>query len=98
MNLLYGVNDSMKIAEEMFFKGYIDEALDLMADAVNTLQNIINESKQKEIEYLSLFKAGIKLLEDDYLGGSGSRGYGQIKITLNEPEHKTIETYLNERV
>jgi len=58
MNLLYGVNDSMKIAEEMFFKGYIDEALDLMADAVNTLQNIngvnyryISESfgKAKEI-------------------------------------------------
>ena len=65
---------------------------------VNIIADSDMEAKQKEIEYLSLFKAGIKLLEDDYLGGSGSRGYGQIKITLNEPEHKTIETYLNERV
>ena len=27
----------------------------------------------------------IKLLENDYLGGHGSRGYGQVKIELNEP-------------
>ena len=29
---------------------------------------------------LELFKKGIRLLENDYLGGSGSRGYGQIKF------------------
>lgn len=28
----------------------------------------------------------IKLLEDDYLGGHGSRGYGQVKIDLVNPE------------
>ena len=33
----------------------------------------------------------IKLLEDDYLGGHGSRGYGQVKIDLVKPngEDKT---------
>lgn len=34
----------------------------------------------KESELMDLFKKGIKLLENDYLGGSGSRGYGQIKF------------------
>ena len=29
---------------------------------------------------LNLFKKGIHLLENDYLGGSGSRGYGQIRF------------------
>ena len=31
----------------------------------------------------------IQLLQDDYLGGHGSRGYGQVEIKLNEPEEKT---------
>lgn len=29
---------------------------------------------------MALFEKGIRLLENDYLGGSGSRGYGQIKF------------------
>lgn len=27
--------------------------------------------------------AGLKMIEDDYLGGSGSRGYGRVKININ---------------
>lgn len=34
----------------------------------------------KEDELIGLFEKGIRLLENDYLGGSGSRGYGQIKF------------------
>lgn len=33
-----------------------------------------------ELELVALFEKGIRLLENDYLGGSGSRGYGQIKF------------------
>lgn len=33
-----------------------------------------------EQEMMALFEKGIRLLENDYLGGSGSRGYGQIKF------------------
>ncbi len=29
---------------------------------------------------IALLKKGISLIENDYLGGSGSRGYGQVKI------------------
>ncbi len=53
------------------------------------------EANTNEIAHLKLFNQGIKLLEDDYLGGSGSRGYGQVKFTLKEPIHKPIEDYLN---
>jgi len=36
---------------------------------------------EKDLENLS---AGLKLLQDDYLGGSGSRGYGKIKVEVKE--------------
>ncbi len=34
----------------------------------------------KEEDFLALLLEGINALENDYLGGSGSRGYGQIKF------------------
>lgn len=39
-----------------------------------------------EKEFIELFMEGIKLLEADYIGGSGTRGYGHIKIELGEPK------------
>ena len=38
-----------------------------------------------EQELMALFEKGIRLLENDYLGGSGSRGYGQIKFGERKP-------------
>lgn len=39
------------------------------------------EQTEKEVlEDVQIFKDGIKLLELDYLGGSGSRGYGKVKL------------------
>lgn len=35
----------------------------------------------KENDLLALLRRGINALENDYLGGSGSRGYGQIKFS-----------------
>jgi CRISPR-associated protein Csm3 len=40
--------------------------------------NIWEDDKEEDL--LALFEKGIRLLENDYLGGSGSRGYGQIKF------------------
>jgi len=31
-------------------------------------------------------KEAIRLLEDDYLGGNGSRGYGQVEIHLDKED------------
>lgn len=40
--------------------------------------NIWDDDNEEEL--IALFEKGIRLLENDYLGGSGSRGYGQIKF------------------
>lgn len=51
------------------------------AGAVFNAEFIINVwDDDKEEDLLALFEKGIRLLENDYLGGSGSRGYGQIKF------------------
>jgi CRISPR-associated protein Csm3 len=62
---------------------------------VNIIAIDAAEADDLEKSYLQLFWSGIRLLEDDYLGGSGSRGYGQIKFDLKESISKTKEDYLN---
>ncbi|BAB59251.1 hypothetical protein [Thermoplasma volcanium GSS1] len=46
-----------------------------------------------EEEMIKCLKTGISLLEDSYLGGNGTRGYGSVKITLGEPIKKGIDKY-----
>ena len=41
-----------------------------------------------DLDLLSTVFAGLKLLELDGIGGSGSRGYGKIKFTLDNKEHQ----------
>ena len=41
---------------------------------------VFNIYKKDDIDLIKKFIEGMKLLEDDYLGGSGSRGYGKIKF------------------
>lgn len=51
------------------------------AGAVFDAEFIINVwDDDDEQGLMALFDKGIRLLENDYLGGSGSRGYGQIKF------------------
>jgi len=51
------------------------------AGAVFNAEFIINVwDDDKEEQLINLFEKGISLLENDYLGGSGSRGYGQVKF------------------
>ena len=44
---------------------------------------VLNEGEEEELERLLL--EGLKLLEMDALGGSGSRGYGRIRIEFKDP-------------
>lgn len=62
---------------------------------INVIANSDADAIAAEKEMLELFYAGIRLLEDDYLGGSGSRGYGQVKFSWNETKSKTAEEYLH---
>ena len=46
------------------------------------LEMILNVfSMDKEERLVETLKEALRLLQDDYLGGHGSRGYGQIEIT-----------------
>jgi CRISPR-associated protein Csm3 len=50
---------------------------------INVFEGIAEDEKKlllSEKDLLDLFCEGLRLLEKDYLGGSGSRGYGQIKF------------------
>lgn len=52
------------------------------AGVVFDVEFIINVwDDDKEEELIGLLEEGIKALENDYLGGSGSRGYGQVKFS-----------------
>ena len=51
---------------------------------LNMVLNIFEGEDEESLK--KTLKQAIELLEDDYLGGHGSRGYGQIKIKLNKPE------------
>ena len=45
---------------------------------VEFIINVWDDDDEQDL--MALFEKGIRLLENDYLGGSGSRGYGQIKF------------------
>ncbi len=56
-------------------------------------------SSDDEDELIGLLEKGIKALENDYLGGSGSRGYGQVKFGELQRAEISFEKYFeNEEV
>lgn len=57
------------------------------AGAVFNAEFILNIwDDDNEQEMFRLFEKGISLVENDYIGGSGSRGYGQIKFGERKQE------------
>ncbi|MEM4104803.1 MAG: hypothetical protein QXF80_07405 [Thermoplasmatales archaeon] len=56
------------------------------------LQDILLFQTLQEKE-LQLTKTGIELLEDSYLGGNGSRGYGKVEFDLKELEIRDLDYY-----
>ena len=64
------------------------------AGAVFSFEIVINVfDKDNKNEMLKELEKGLNLLQDDYLGGSGTRGYGKVVITCNikNPISKTYE-------
>jgi len=62
---------------------------------LNMVLNIFDSDNNEE-ELKQALKRSMKLLEDDYLGGNGSRGYGQIAFRDVEWTEKNMEDYLSE--
>lgn len=54
--------------------------------------NVFDVDNEKEM--VNLVFNGLKLLQDDYLGGSGSRGSGQIKFKIEEIKERSREYYI----
>jgi len=48
--------------------------------------NVWSDTTEKELD--GLLKEGIEMLNNDYLGGSGTRGYGYVEIKLNSEPQK----------
>jgi CRISPR-associated protein Csm3 len=62
------------------------------AGAIFNFELVLNNYEEDKSEnFLELIKTGIALIEDDYLGGNGTRGYGKVKIQsdIDEPKIKT---------
>lgn len=67
------------------------------AGAMFKLQMVLNVfDSDKEQKLLDTLKQALKLLQDDYLGGHGSRGYGQIEIANLNFDERNKSFYENE--
>ncbi len=80
INRIKGVAENPRHTERVIagseFEGYITVRI-FKSDSLDTI--------------LETLKTGFEMLEDDYLGGSGSRGYGRVKIRIGGYEYKKIE-------
>lgn len=56
--------------------------------------NVFDDDKKDD--HLKEIKKAMKILEDDYLGGQGSRGFGKVKFLNVTFSEKTIEEYKDE--
>ena len=62
---------------------------------LNFVINVFEDDENEGESYVNLLKLGFALLNSDYLGGSGSRGYGQIEIAISSREDiSTEQAYL----
>ncbi len=59
--------------------------------ATDNTQEKQKEIKAEEEKIKKYLEAGFFLLNNDYLGGSGSRGYGQVELTVKKEEVKEYE-------
>jgi len=54
----------------------------------------MDDGGKTDLEFLRCLQIAMKLLEDSYLGGSGSRGYGKVKFECEEVLFKSREDYI----
>ncbi len=66
------------------------------AGAKFNIEIVINNFENENVNSKGLLIEGLKALNNDYLGGSGSRGYGYVKIDLpGEKDSTWTETIIN---
>ncbi len=62
--------------------------IEFVINIFGSIEAKADEIKSIQEAYYQTLQRGVNLINDDYLGGSGSRGYGNIKISLNPIEEK----------
>ncbi len=60
---------------------------------LNLVVDLYNIDKEREKSFISLVRQALELVEDDYLGGQGTRGYGQVKFNIKSVQERTAEAY-----
>ncbi len=67
-------------------------ALDMVVD----IYNIDEDGEPSRAEtFINLIRQGLTLVEDDYLGGQGTRGYGQVSFRIDSVTERTADNYRN---
>lgn len=61
---------------------------------LNMVLNIWEQDNNQDQLIETMF-AALQLLSDDYLGGHGSRGYGQVSINITGMEERSSDSYYN---
>jgi len=59
---------------------------------------VFEEDEPKRGKFLNLLADGFKLLEDDHLGGNGTRGYGKVQVLAFIDENDTEGVPMHERL
>ena len=57
---------------------------------INIFADNATEADEVQGKHVKTLTDGIALLNDDYLGGSGSRGYGQVKINIEWDNNQKV--------
>lgn len=64
-----------------------------IAFTLDLVLNVFNEDNENEL-LEDTFRA-LLLVQDDYLGGSGSRGSGQVRFEITELKQRTAQDYID---
>ncbi len=62
---------------------------------LNLVVNIWEQDVHSQDQLLGMLYSSLQLLTDDYLGGHGSRGYGQVSIDITDMVEKGSDAYYN---
>lgn len=62
---------------------------------LNIVLNIWEQDRHSQDSLLNTLFSSFLLLSDDYLGGHGSRGYGQVSIEVDDIQERTMDGYYN---
>ena len=66
--------------------------LDLVLDLYNVDGEPGDENARAD-RFVTLIKQALSLVEDDYIGGQGTRGYGQVAFQINSVTERTADSY-----